>query len=160
MRCPIASGSGISARARASWSRSSSPRSAGRAGAASSSSSAPRTRSLTLLDPALTVSTCKRLAGIGSWAWVAGGAGGFARVPLRLPAPFPNIRRVVAYLARVGTVAQALVEHLLAQLGGLLAEAGHPVDHVVDQPEAVEVVEHDHVEGRRGRSLLLVAADM
>ena len=54
--------------------------------------------------------------------------------------------------------AQALVDHLLAQAGRALAEPGHAVDHVHDQVEAVQVVEHDHVERRRGRALLLVAA--
>ena len=42
--------------------------------------------------------------------------------------------------------------------GGALAEAGHAVDDVHDQVEAVEVVEHDHVEGRGRGALLLVAA--
>ena len=41
-----------------------------------------------------------------------------------------------------------------------LAEARHAVDDVDDEVEAVEVVEHDHVERRRGRALLLVAADV
>ena len=39
-------------------------------------------------------------------------------------------------------------------------EPGHPVDHVDHEVEPVEVVEHDHVERRRGRALLLVAADV
>ena len=38
------------------------------------------------------------------------------------------------------------------------ARPGHAVDHVHDEVEAVEVVEHDHVERRRRRPLLLVAA--
>ena len=38
------------------------------------------------------------------------------------------------------------------------AEPRDAVDHVHDEVEAVEVVEHDHVERRRGRALLLVAA--
>ena len=37
-------------------------------------------------------------------------------------------------------------------------EAGDAVDHVDDEVEAVEVVQHDHVERRRRRALLLVAA--
>ena len=37
---------------------------------------------------------------------------------------------------------------------------GHPVDDVDDQVEPVEVVAHDHVERRRDRALLLVAADV
>ena len=36
--------------------------------------------------------------------------------------------------------------------------ARHAVDHVHHEVEAVEVVQHDHVERRRGRALLLVAA--
>src|ERR1035437_1255773 len=35
--------------------------------------------------------------------------------------------------------------------------AENAVDHVHDQVEAVEIVEHDHVEGSRGRALLPVA---
>ena len=61
-------------------------------------------------------------------------------------------------LARVGAVAQSLVDHLLAQVGGALAERGYAIDHVDDEVEAVEVVEHHHVERRRRRALLLVAA--
>ncbi len=39
-----------------------------------------------------------------------------------------------------------------------VGEAGHAVDHVHHEVVAVEVVEHDHVERRRRRALLLVAA--
>ena len=39
-----------------------------------------------------------------------------------------------------------------------VAKSGHAVDHVDDEVEAVEVVEHDHVERRRRRALFLVAA--
>src|SRR5687768_6287139 len=39
-------------------------------------------------------------------------------------------------------------------------QARHPCDHVLDQVESVEVVEYRHVEWRRGRAFLLVAADM
>ena len=60
----------------------------------------------------------------------------------------------------VGPGREAAVDHPLAQVGRPAAEPRHPVDHVGDQPEPVDVVEHAHVEGRGRRALLLVAADM
>ena len=66
--------------------------------------------------------------------------------------PGPRLRR------GVGPNAQALVDHVLAESGGVRAQARDAVDHVHDQMEAVEVVEHDHVEGSGGGPLLLVAA--
>ena len=100
------------------------------------------TRSLRLLDPALTTRTRTR------------------RDQPRRPAPSRAPPGCPRRLARVGAVAQALVDHLLAQLRRPLAEPGHAVDDVHHEVEAVEVVEHDHVERRRGRALLLVAADV
>ena len=53
-----------------------------------------------------------------------------------------------------------LVADLLLGVGGALAELRHAVDDVADQMEAVEVVDHAHVERRGRRSLFLVAAHM
>ncbi len=74
--------------------------------------------------------------------------------------PVANVWSVVSRLASVGAVAQPLVGHPLAQVRGTLGEPRHPVDDVHDQVEAVEVVEHHHVERRRGGSFFLVAPDM
>src|SRR5665213_1082048 len=41
---------------------------------------------------------------------------------------------------------------------GARREAGHPIDDVHYEMEAVEIVEHHHVEGGRRRTLFLVAA--
>ena len=68
--------------------------------------------------------------------------------------------RVVAELARVGTVAQPLVDHLLPQMGGAFPKARDSVDHVHHEVEAVEVVQHHHVERCGRRALLLVTAYM
>ncbi len=50
------------------------------------------------------------------------------------------------------------VVHALAQTRGLRPQVRDPVDDVDDEVVPVEVVEHDHVERRRRRALLLVAA--
>ena len=56
---------------------------------------------------------------------------------------------------------EPLVDHRAgARAPARAAEARHPVDDVHHEVEPVEVVEHDHVERRRGRALLLVAADV
>ncbi len=46
----------------------------------------------------------------------------------------------------------------LADVPGRARQPGDPVDHVHDEVEPVEVVEHDHVERGGRRALLLVAA--
>src|SRR5450759_833047 len=76
------------------------------------------------------------------------------------PDPLPDLGRVVTELTRIGSGGDAPVRDLLAKPGGALVQAGYAVDHVHHQVEAVEVVEHDHVEGSRGRPLLLVAPDV
>ena len=102
-----------------------------------------RAPSLRLLDPALTTRTRTRLRSASP------------------AAPSRARRAVVAVLARVGAVAQALVGHRPGAAGAArVAEPGDAVDDVHHEVEAVHVVEHDHVERRRGRALLLVAADV
>src|SRR5262249_5406558 len=74
------------------------------------------------------------------------------------PDPLAHRRLVVAVPAGPDGAAQPLLVHVLTQARRLRREAGHPVDDVDHEMEAVEVVEHDHVERRRRRALLLVAA--
>ena len=54
----------------------------------------------------------------------------------------------------------AAVLQRLAQQRVLLRQARHPVDRVDGELEAVDPVEHGHVERRRGGAFLLVAADV
>src|SRR4051794_36279674 len=103
-------------------------------------SSSPSSASFRLLEPALTTRIRTR------------------RGSARGHGPVAYVGHVVADLACVRAVAHALVDHVLAQLGRALAEPGDAVDDVDHEVEAVHVVEHDHVERRRGRALLLVAA--
>src|SRR5919198_204186 len=107
---------------------------------ASASSASSTTESFRLVDPALTTRT--RLNGSAA------------------PRPVGDRRVVLAVLTRVGARAQAAVLHLLAQSTCPRRDAGHAVDHVHDEVEPIHVVEHDHVERRRRRALLLVAADV
>src|SRR5205823_9775039 len=82
------------------------------------------------------------------------------RNPSVRPGPARDLGRVLAVVARVLPAAQAVVDHLLADVGGLRTERRDPVDDVDHEVIAVEVVEHDHVERSRCRALLLVAAHM
>ena len=59
--------------------------------------------------------------------------------------------------SRVGAGPEPCVLHLLAEARGPLPEAGNTVDHIHHQMEAVEVVEHRHVERCRGGALLPIA---
>ena len=63
-------------------------------------------------------------------------------------------------LGDVLLVLDQLVAHDLLGVGRAGAELRDAVDHVADQVEPVEVVEHHHVERRRGRAFFLVAADV
>ena len=61
-------------------------------------------------------------------------------------------------LPGVGACAQARVLHLLTNVSCPAAEPRNAVDHVNDEMEPVEVVEHHHVErGRRGAFLFVAA---
>src|SRR5215831_7295366 len=101
--------------------------------------SSPSTRdSFKLVEPALTVRT-ERNASV-------------------LPDPVADRRLVVAVVTRPQPAAEALVDHLLPQPRRLRGQPRYAVDDVDHVMEAVEVIEHDHVERRRRRALFLVAA--
>src|SRR5690606_1182566 len=74
------------------------------------------------------------------------------------PGPVGDDGDVGAVFAGPGAGREARVDHGLPQARSLLAQGGYAVDDIHDQVIAVEVVEHDHVEGRGGGALLLVAA--
>src|SRR5262245_40709006 len=78
----------------------------------------------------------------------------------RFPAPLParDLGHVVTIPADVLLMVNELVADRLLGIGCTCPELGHAVDHVADQVEAVQFVEHAHVEWRRGGALLPVAA--
>jgi CRP-like cAMP-binding protein len=78
----------------------------------------------------------------------------------RRPGPVSHLREVLALLAGVRAGLDALVGHQLADVAGRGGQPGDPVDHVHHQVVPVQVVQHDHVEGRGGGALLLVPADV
>lgn len=60
--------------------------------------------------------------------------------------------------AGVSAGGEASADHLLTQWRRVAAERRHPVDHVDDDAESVEIVEHHDVEwGRRGPHFLVAA---
>ena len=57
-------------------------------------------------------------------------------------------------------VLDELVLHHLLQVVPLGSQLRQPINHVLHQMKAVQVVLHPHVEGRRDGALFLVAADV
>ena len=135
-------------------------------------SSWPTTESLRLLEPALKTRTlpaarqrrCHRSPGtaIARPPVVLALRGGLTAAGRSVAAPCPlrDLGHVLAVgdnpLAMPGTA----VDHLLAEHSRTRTEPGHPVDHVHHQVEPVHVVQHEHVERGRRRSLFQVAPDV
>src|SRR5262245_20991130 len=80
--------------------------------------------------------------------------------PLARPRPVADLGQVLALEPRVVSRLQLLVDHQLPDVAGLRGNTGRAVDHVHDQVESIEVVEHDHVERRRRRAFLDEAPDV
>src|SRR5260370_20472646 len=138
-RCPIASMPATDRTALASLLSSSLPSATSNSRSKRPWSSSSTTLSLRELDPALRTRT---------------------RNGLLRPGPIENFRRVLPVVARVLTRVQSLVDHLLANVSRLRAERWDPIDDVHHEVVAIDVVQHRHVEGRGGRALLLVPADV
>ena len=114
----------------------------GRSAVAEDASSGSRSRSLQAARPALTtrIRPARGLSPATSSAAISGASSPSSRVYARAS-------------IRLSTIS-------CRTCPALRREPGHPVDDVDHEVEPVEVVEHDHVERRRGRALLLVAADV
>src|SRR5262249_48331161 len=117
---------------------------------------------------------CRRCRPTTGRSWAGGGpccAPGCVRgrAPGR-PAPGGSARSGPGPLADVGegfagapdvlAVLDPLVDHLLADRGGLAGQPGYPVDDVQHEVEPVHVVAYQHVERCRGGALLLVSTDV
>src|ERR1700720_669407 len=74
------------------------------------------------------------------------------------PRPAADFRHVVTIAGNILAVLDQPVADRLLGIGGPRAQPRQPVDHGAHQVETVELVQHAHVERRRGRALLLVAA--
>src|SRR5690242_809587 len=73
------------------------------------------------------------------------------------PPPARDLRHVVAVSANEFLVVDELVADGLLGVSGPGAQLGHAVEHVADQMEAIETVQHTHVE-RRGRGAFFPVA--
>src|SRR5665647_2277637 len=76
------------------------------------------------------------------------------------PFPIPNLRHVLAVSVDVLPVLNQLFLELLLQVDTLVAGLRQAVDGVHHEVEAVQIVQHRHVEGRGDGALFLVAADV
>jgi len=76
------------------------------------------------------------------------------------PLPVPDFRQVFAIFFDVLLVLDKLVLELLLQVDALVAGPRQAIDGVHHEMEAVQIVQHRHIEGRGDGTLLLVAADM
>ena len=76
----------------------------------------------------------------------------------RAPLPIPDLRQVLAVPVDVLLVLEQLVAEGLFDVGRPRAESRHTIDGVGDKVEAIQFVQHDHIEGRRGGTFLLVTA--
>src|SRR5215471_5908213 len=103
---------------------------------------------LRLDDPAFSVRMS--LAMTLGRLFIPRGSAAAARRSLVRPFPALNFRHVLAVLFDVMAVLGQLVAEMLRHMRGLGGETRHPLDHVHRQVEAVEPVEHDHVEGGGG----------
>src|SRR5436309_14394980 len=142
-RCPTASNVAIASSRPASSTASSSVFHRSMSCSPSTWSRLPSTRSLRLLEPALTTSTRIRPSSASA-----------------RPRPIAHLGHVLAEFVRVLDVSGARVDHLLPDRGGAGAEPGNTIDHVDYQVEAIHVVEHNHVKRCRDGSFFLVAAHM
>src|SRR5678815_2781436 len=60
----------------------------------------------------------------------------------RSPFPVPNLRHVLAVLADIALVIDQLVAKELTEVRGAGAESRDAIDDVLDQMEAIDIVEH------------------
>src|SRR5262245_50598719 len=74
------------------------------------------------------------------------------------PPPAGDLGHVVTIAGDELLMVDELVADRLLGVGGPRPKLRHAVDHVAYQVEAIEIVQHAHVEGCRGGALFLVAA--
>src|ERR1700722_9553634 len=78
----------------------------------------------------------------------------------RAPAPVADLRHVVAMLADVKLMPFHRGPVPRCRLFNLVAQSWNAPDGVECELKAVEIVEHDHVEGRRGGAFVPETADV
>ena len=79
---------------------------------------------------------------------------------LRGPTPVLHLGHILAVLADVKLVTLHRAPVTVCRSLLLMLKPWNPADGVERELVAVEIVQHDHVEGRRRRAFLLVAAHM
>src|SRR5262245_50397064 len=74
------------------------------------------------------------------------------------PPPATDLGRILAVLVNIFLMVDKRVADRLLRIGCPSTQLRHPVNHVLHQVKAVEIVEHAHVERRCGCPLFLITA--
>jgi hypothetical protein len=72
------------------------------------------------------------------------------------PLPIPDLRQILAVLVDVELVFDKLVPNHLLEVGPLATEMGQPIDDVLHQVKAIQIVLHPHIEDGRVRTFFLI----
>ena len=75
-----------------------------------------------------------------------------------MPTPVAHQRHVLAMAGDVLAMLDQAVAHFVLEVIATAGELRHTIDDVLDEVEAIHVVQYRHVEGSRDRAFLLVAA--
>ena len=78
----------------------------------------------------------------------------------RSPFPITNFRQVLTVFSNVLRVLDKFVLKLLLEIDALVAGLWQAIDGVHDEVEAVQIIEHRHIERRGDRTFFFVAADV
>src|SRR5487761_1405951 len=76
------------------------------------------------------------------------------------PFPVADLRQILAVFVDILLVLNELVLKLLLQVDALGARLRQAIDHIHHQMEAIEIVQHRHVDKHGDRALFLIAADV
>src|SRR5205814_6814875 len=74
------------------------------------------------------------------------------------PSPAGDLWQVIAVAGNELLVVDKLVADRLLRIRGARSELRHAVDRIADEVEAIKIIQHAHVERRRRRPFLFVAA--
>src|SRR5438309_4906163 len=82
------------------------------------------------------------------------------RARVRVPTPVAHQRHVLAMAGDVLAMFDQPVAHFVLEVSAAAGELRQTIDDVLDEVEAIHILQHRHIEGARDRPYLLLAARM
>src|SRR5256885_17230861 len=77
---------------------------------------------------------------------------------VRVPTPVAHQRHVLAMAGDVLAMLDQPDAHFVLEVSAAAGELRQTIDDILDEVEAIHIVQHRHIEGGRDRAFLLVAA--